>query len=55
LVLEAKSLLFQTTLPVAEVAALVGVADASYFSRLFKKVEGHPPSALRRPVAKAAI
>ena len=48
LVLEAKSLLFQTSLPVAEVAALVGIADASYFSRLFKKVEGHPPSALRR-------
>jgi AraC-like DNA-binding protein len=54
LVLEAKSLLFQTTLPVAEVAALVGIADASYFSRLFKKVEGHPPSALRRPASKAS-
>lgn len=48
LVLEAKALLFQTTLPVAEVAALVGVADASYFSRLFKKLEGRPPSALRQ-------
>ena len=48
LVLEAKALLFQTTLPVAEVAALVGVADASYFSRLFKKIEGRPPSALRQ-------
>lgn len=48
LVLEAKALLFQTTLPVAEVAALVGVADASYFSRLFKKLEGHSPSALRQ-------
>jgi AraC family transcriptional activator of pobA len=55
LVLEAKSLLFQTTLPVAEVAALVGIADASYFSRLFKKVEGHPPSALRRPAAPASF
>ena len=49
LVLEAKSLLFQTTLPVAEVAALVGIHDASYFSRLFKKLEGRPPSALRQP------
>jgi AraC family transcriptional activator of pobA len=48
LVLEAKGLLFQTTLPVAEVAALVGVADASYFSRLFKKLEGYSPSALRQ-------
>jgi AraC family transcriptional activator of pobA len=55
LVLEAKSLLFQTTLPVAEVAALVGITDASYFSRLFKKVEGHPPSALRRPAAPAGL
>ncbi len=50
LVLEAKSLLFQTTLPVAEVAALVGIHDASYFSRLFKKLEGRPPSTLRQPL-----
>jgi AraC family transcriptional activator of pobA len=50
LVLEAKALLFQTTLPVAEVAALVGVPDASYFSRLFKKLEGQTPSALRQAV-----
>lgn len=48
LVLEAKALLFQTTLPVAEVAALVGVADASYFSRLIKKITGQRPSELRR-------
>jgi AraC family transcriptional activator of pobA len=53
LVLEAKALLFQTTLPVAEVAALVGVPDASYFSRLFKKLEGRSPSALRQAVATA--
>jgi AraC family transcriptional activator of pobA len=52
LVLEAKGLLFQTTLPVAEVAALVGVADASYFSRLFKKLEGYSPSALRQHAAR---
>lgn len=52
LVLEAKSLLFQTTLPVAEVAALVGVADASYFSRLFKKLEGRSPSALRQALSQ---
>jgi AraC family transcriptional activator of pobA len=51
LVLEAKALLFQTTLPVAEVAALVGVHDPSYFSRLFKKLEGHSPSALRQQLA----
>lgn len=53
LVLEAKALLFQTRLPVAEVAALVGVADASYFSRLFKKLEGRPPSALRQALPQA--
>lgn len=51
LVLEAKALLFQTALPVAEIAALVGVPDASYFSRLFKKLEGQTPSALRQAVA----
>jgi len=54
LVLEAKGLLFQTALPVAEVASLVGVADASYFSRLFKKLEGYSPSALRQHAPPAS-
>ncbi|AMR27305.1 hypothetical protein A0257_09485 [Hymenobacter psoromatis] len=54
LVLEAKALLFQTTLPVAEVAALVGVADASYFSRLIKKITGQRPGELRRAASLPA-
>lgn len=51
LVLEAKSLLLQTALPVADIAALVGIPDASYFSRLFRRVEGRPPSAVRQQAA----
>lgn len=48
LVLEAKVLLFQSAWPVAEVAAAVGIADASYFSRLFKKHTGLTPLAFRK-------
>lgn len=33
---------------VAEVAALVGVPDPNYFSRLFKKIIGYPPARFRR-------
>ncbi|GGB25103.1 helix-turn-helix domain-containing protein [Puia dinghuensis] len=48
ILLEAKVLLGQTTLPVGEVAAAVGIEDASYFSRLFKKYEGMTPVGYRK-------
>ena len=40
ILLEAKYLLFQTTLSVSEIAIQVGHEDQSYFSRFFKKHEG---------------
>ena len=52
-VLEAKVLLSQSTWPVSEVAAAVGVADASYFSRLFKKHVGVSPLAYRNRLEKS--
>ena len=52
-VLEAKVLLHQSTLSVGEVAAEVGLADASYFSRLFKKHEGLTPLEFRRRIEKS--
>ena len=39
----AKELLRATDLPVSEIATQVGIYDANYFSRLFKKVTGYPP------------
>ncbi len=42
--LEAKRLMMQGNLPISEVAARVGYADSSYFSRLFKKQTGKTPS-----------
>lgn len=45
---EAQALLFQSQQPVSEVAAAVGVPDASYFSRLFKKHTGQTPLAFRK-------
>lgn len=53
LVLEAKVLLHQSALSVGEVAAEVGLADASYFSRLFKKHEGLTPLEFRRRIEKS--
>jgi AraC family transcriptional activator of pobA len=52
-VLEAKALLFQSTLSVAEIASEVGVADPSYFSRLFKKHAGVSPLVFRRMIEKS--
>ncbi len=47
-VLEAKVLLFQSSLSISEVAYRVGLADPSYFARLFKKYEGTTPTAYRK-------
>ena len=44
----AKRLLSNTTLPVIDIAASVGVEDQSYFSRLFKKETGLTPSTYRK-------
>jgi len=52
-VLEAKVLLHQSALSVGEVAAEVGLVDASYFSRLFKKHEGLTPLEFRRRIEKS--
>lgn len=41
---QAKRLLSEQRLPVAEVALLVGFNDGRYFSRVFKQVTGVPPS-----------
>ena len=41
--------MFDTTaLNVSEVAAKVGYADQYYFSRIFRKIMGMPPTAYRR-------
>ena len=42
-VLRALEYLRLTDLPITDVAAQVGIYDASYFTRLFKKYLGHPP------------
>ena len=41
---EACSLLKNTNLSIAEIAVSVGFFDQFYFSRVFKKVKGMPPS-----------
>ena len=50
IVLEAKVLLYQTNGSISDVAADVGIADSSYFSRLFKKYEGVTPLAFRKMI-----
>ena len=43
-VMTSLELLQTSDLPIAEIAAQVGISDANYFSRLFKKVIGYSPS-----------
>ena len=47
ILMEAKRLLFHTTLDVKEIANAVGYTDAAYFSKLFKKHEGVSPLSFR--------
>ena len=44
----ARALLRQTAMSVVEVAVACGFASASHFSRAYRRVHGHPPSAERR-------
>ncbi len=53
ILLEAKYLLFQTTLSVSEIALQVGHEDHSYFSRFFKKREGLSPVQYRKMIDKS--
>jgi AraC-like DNA-binding protein len=53
ILLEAKYLLFQTTLSVSEIAVQVGHEDQSYFSRFFKKHEGITPIQYRKMIDKS--
>jgi AraC family transcriptional activator of pobA len=53
IVLEAKVLLHQSQLPISSIAAAVGLVDASYFSRLFRKYEGITPLAFRKWIEKS--
>jgi len=50
IILEAKVLLHHSHRSVADVAAEVGLLDASYFSRLFKKYESLTPLEFRRRI-----
>lgn len=51
LLLEAKVLLRQTNLSIAEIAVQLSMDDVSYFARLFKKHTGQSPSAYRDQAA----
>ncbi|MBR6267153.1 MAG: helix-turn-helix transcriptional regulator [Selenomonadaceae bacterium] len=44
----AKRLLSETSQPIIDIAAAVGIEDQSYFSRIFKKETGLTPSAFRK-------
>jgi AraC family transcriptional regulator, transcriptional activator of pobA len=50
LVVEAKVLLYQTDVPISAIAAQLGILDASYFSRLFKRYAGCTPLEFRKRI-----
>jgi AraC-like DNA-binding protein len=50
--MEAARQLLRTDLKIAEVARLIGIEDAYYFSRAFKRVHGTSPAQYRQQMAK---
>jgi len=46
---QAAVLLRETSRPIKEISAELGFGNPYHFSRLFRRLEGHPPSALRHP------
>jgi AraC-like DNA-binding protein len=50
LVMEAKTLLYQSGQSIGEIATEIGINDSSYFSRFFKKHEGISPLAYRKMI-----
>lgn len=47
---EAKMFLYQTDLPIGEIAEKIGITDVSYFSRVFKKNVGVTPNEFRKMI-----
>lgn len=45
---KAKQLLLNSSLTVSDISQLIGYDDSNYFSRVFKKVTGFPPSLYRK-------
>ncbi|RYF74887.1 MAG: helix-turn-helix domain-containing protein, partial [Cytophagaceae bacterium] len=52
-VLEAKVLLFQSTLTIGQIAAELGFTDQSSFGRLFRKYAGVSPAQFRKMIDSA--
>ena len=50
----AQALLTSTDMPIAEIAAEVGIKDQFYFARLFKNITGTSAGAYRRLTSKKA-
>ena len=50
---QANALLTQTDLPIKSIAASVGFASRSHFSRAFRKHRGQDPTSFRKDVAEA--
>lgn len=46
----AAQLLAETDIPIADIAARTGYADASYFTKVFRRVYGIPPKAFRQAI-----
>ncbi|HET8886705.1 MAG TPA: helix-turn-helix domain-containing protein [Salinimicrobium sp.] len=53
LILEAKNLLYESDLPIGEIAFELGFSDQAYFSRLFKQLTGTSPHDFRRMIEKS--
>jgi two-component system response regulator YesN len=45
---QAKILLLETNLTIQQISYMVGYQDSSYFTKVFKKLEGRTPTQFRR-------
>lgn len=49
-VLQSQVLMFETSKNISEISFKMGFEDPSYFSRVFKKITGQPPSAFKKQI-----
>jgi two-component system response regulator YesN len=52
---KAKELIIHTNDLIYEISQKVGFSDYTYFTQVFKKIEGYPPASLRKQPSEAAV
>ncbi|CAN7378346.1 helix-turn-helix domain-containing protein [Paenibacillus sp. LjRoot56] len=51
----ARDLILNTRMTIGEISEYLGYSDQAHFNRVFKKIMGHPPSAVQREVQRGGL